>query len=182
MSQKAIESSGDNEWETPLEIFAHWNKLFNFDMDVAASDSNHKVSRYLTKETTIFDLKNSFGERNWMNPPYCKPELACKSPCTKKTCVKRGHCVDRYQPGLRDFIGEAAARSSLFGVLVVALIPVATATEWWQGHVKKADHVFYYPHRINFLQNGIEVKGVAFDPCVVFWGLHPNRTKGCGDI
>ena len=173
MSQKALESSGDNEWETPPEVFDHWNSRFNFDMDVAASDKIHKVGRYLTKATSCLILDNKWGERNWMNPPYCKPEMPCKIPCTKKTCVKRGHCVDSYQPGLRDFVGEAAAQAKLFGKLVVALIPVATATEWWQTHVKQADHVFYYPNRINFLQNGTIVQGVAFDPCVVIWGLHP---------
>ena len=42
---------------------------------------------------------------------------------------------------------------------------------------QKADHIYDYPKRINFLQNGEIVKGVAFDPCIVIWGLHPRGNQ-----
>lgn len=63
------------------------------------------------------------------------------------------------------------------GRLTVGLLPVATSTKWWQEYVAKADYVYFYPHRINFLRDGVMVKGVAFDPCIVIWGLNP-LTKG----
>jgi len=41
----------NEEWETPQWLFNQINDVFNFDMDVAASDINHKCDNYLTKET-----------------------------------------------------------------------------------------------------------------------------------
>lgn len=44
-------TSNTPEWGTPQAFFDELDKEFHFDLDVAASDDNHKCSRYYTKET-----------------------------------------------------------------------------------------------------------------------------------
>lgn len=54
MGVKAIDSSGDNEYETPQEVFEHWNAIFQFHLDVCASHANAKIASYLDKEQNCF--------------------------------------------------------------------------------------------------------------------------------
>lgn len=137
--------SGNNCWETPDNIFEHWHNIFDFDLDVCALPENAKCFNYITPEQDA--LVKPWAQKNWMNPPYGRGEI--------------------------DKFVKKAYEESLLGKTIVALIPVSTDTKWWNKYVTKADHIFYYPHRINFLRNGIVVKGVSFAPCVVIWGLHP---------
>ena len=44
-------SSNSDEWTTPQSLFEELDREFHFDLDAAASDLNHKCSRYFTKET-----------------------------------------------------------------------------------------------------------------------------------
>lgn len=150
MSKRDMPSSGNNEWETPPEIFYHWNALFSFQMDVAATAENSKVfGNFITKEQDATRSDIVWEHRNWCNPPY-----------------GRGLILP--------FVRKAHAEAKE-GHLTVMLLPVATGTKWWQQYVGNgnADHVYFYPHRINFIRDGFVVRGVAFDPCIVIWGLHP---------
>ena len=73
-----------NSWATDPLIFNAMNKEFNFSLDAAANDHNHKVPNYLTKEDdslnvdwwqNIFDYEQaSYLNRFtvWINPPYGK--------------------------------------------------------------------------------------------------------------
>ena len=79
-----VESSGNNEYETPIEIFNYWQSIFKFDLDVCASSENAKVKNFITREQNA--LITPWGYRNWMNPPYGKPEYVCKKNCKKKIC------------------------------------------------------------------------------------------------
>lgn len=151
---KAIQSSGNNEWETPPEIFQHWDDRFMFDCDVAASKENRKgLFRYITKEENALAPETEWEQRNWMNPPF-----------------GRGLILP--------FVKRASILATMQDKLTVALLPVATSTKWWQEYVVKADYLYFYPYRINFLRDGKVVKGVAFDPCIVIWGLQPKPIKG----
>lgn len=51
MINNALFSSNSDDWATPAEIFNKLNSEFFFDLDVCASDSNHKTPEYFTKET-----------------------------------------------------------------------------------------------------------------------------------
>src|SRR4029453_11617866 len=67
-------SSKTVEWETPQYFFDHLNEEFNFGLDVAASESNHKWDRYCTinNDGLLVDW-HRLGEippTCWMNPPY----------------------------------------------------------------------------------------------------------------
>ena len=43
-------SSDKDYWETPQSLFDELNAEFNFTLDAAASDTNHKCKRYFTKK------------------------------------------------------------------------------------------------------------------------------------
>ena len=43
-------SSNSDEWATPQSFYEQLDAEFNFNLDVAASDENHKCDRYFTQE------------------------------------------------------------------------------------------------------------------------------------
>lgn len=60
--------SGNQEYETPDNLFNKLNEEFHFTRDVCASDENKKVYLYWSKEDSCLDKK--WNGVNWMNPPY----------------------------------------------------------------------------------------------------------------
>ena len=69
-----------NSWGSDQNVVDALNKEFNFDLDAAASDSNHKFDRYLTIEDDALSIDWSklwtykqghhFVKAVWINPPY----------------------------------------------------------------------------------------------------------------
>ena len=59
MLSKALFSSNSDEWSTPDNIFNELNNEFGFNLDVCATDNNHKCERYFTQAKD--GLKNSWG-------------------------------------------------------------------------------------------------------------------------
>ena len=49
MNTDLMFSSRSDEWETPQWLFDELNKEFGFEIDVAASDENHKCDIYFKK-------------------------------------------------------------------------------------------------------------------------------------
>ena len=72
-------------WRTPPEVFKCFDKQYNFQCDVAASDENHLCENYYTEKDDALtsDWESSFtkreyiklfsGEYIWCNPPYSNP-------------------------------------------------------------------------------------------------------------
>lgn len=48
MADGYINKSKSDEWETPQAFFDKLNEEFNFDLDVCATDENHKCAYYFT--------------------------------------------------------------------------------------------------------------------------------------
>ena len=59
MRQKMYRYKRSDEWETPDAFFQDLDREFHFDLDVCASDENHKCDRYFTKEQD--GLSHSWG-------------------------------------------------------------------------------------------------------------------------
>lgn len=133
---RVLFSTGKDDWETPADLFASLHAEFNFTIDVAASDSNHKLPRYYTQETDGL-AQNWVGERVFCNPPY-----------SRKT---------KTNPGQEAWV-EKAYREAQKGALVVMLLPARTDT--------KAFHRYILPHaEIRFIEGRLrfETDGKARD-------------------
>lgn len=128
------------EWATPQELFDRYNKIYQFDWDVAASHENTKVpDKYTTLEGTfhfgvkIFDadgLTANWGKnRCWMNPPYG---------------LELGRWVAK------------AASEAQGGATVVALLPSRTDVKWFHTHVYKKPYV-----HIEFLKGRLKFGGAT---------------------
>lgn len=67
-----------NSWGTDPVIFRALDREFNFALDAASNDKNHKVPTFLTKEDDALNVdwsKYVGGYRDktvWINPPYGK--------------------------------------------------------------------------------------------------------------
>tara|TARA_R110002012_G_scaffold260756_1_gene442489 strand:- start:2497 stop:3063 length:567 start_codon:yes stop_codon:yes gene_type:complete len=73
-----LDADMKNSWGTDPVIFNAMNKEFNFSLDAAANDQNHKCNMYFTKENNALEmnwgwyLKNTDNKNVWINPPYGK--------------------------------------------------------------------------------------------------------------
>ena len=79
-----LDADMKNSWGTDPIIFNAMDKEFNFSLDAAANDKNHKVANYLTKENNslgvdwyqnILDYEQAYDKNRftaWINPPYGK--------------------------------------------------------------------------------------------------------------
>ena len=47
---KVLFSSNSDEWATPSEVYEQLNNEFNFNLDVCATEENHKCENYFTPE------------------------------------------------------------------------------------------------------------------------------------
>jgi site-specific DNA-methyltransferase (adenine-specific) len=66
---KVMFSSRNEEWETPPDLFAHLNEVFNFTLDPCATKKNALCEKYYTKKEN--GLSQSWeGERVFINPPF----------------------------------------------------------------------------------------------------------------
>lgn len=173
-----------DDWGTPPEIFEHYNEIFDFTLDPAASGKNHLTKWFCISPeeyevmargdltlwgdtykgcVAVDGLKFDWaGERIFLNPPYSDP-------------------------------GPWVQKAATSGALVVALLPCDPSTQWWQhfvlGHCNnpvcrfsesrtygsrpvQARHVEYFPHRIAFInpEMGQPAKAEArFAPTMVYW-------------
>ena len=99
-----------NSWATDPLVFNAMDKEFNFVLDAAASKTNHKCKRYLTKEDDAINcswheyLQNQPYKTVWINPPYGKGYI-------KKFMQK---CIEQKE----------------FGVTSVLLVPATLDAQW----------------------------------------------------
>ena len=109
------------EYETPDDVFDHYNQMYHFYMDVCASHQNHKVRRYYTAATDAL-TKDWIGPV-WMNPPYVS---------------------------IRQWI-EKAYKESLRGATVVGLLPTWTSDAWFHDFVVPYAQIIFLRKRLRFV-------------------------------
>lgn len=119
-------------WQTPKFIFNHYNKRFNFNMDVCASHENTLVEHsYWTKEDDA--LHQNWGSVNWCNPPYSD-----------------------ITPWVIKAIKEMEQ-----GCLTVMLIPSDTSVKWFKWAFDYCTECHFISGRISFInaETGNPVNG-----------------------
>lgn len=105
---KGMLTSNSNEWETPQDLFDRLNRIFHFDIDVAANDENHKCEKYFTKERDGL-TQNWGGYSVWCNPPYGKE--------------------------IGKWVQKAAETVEDNETVIVMLIPSRTDTRWFHDYI-----------------------------------------------
>ena len=98
-----------DDWATPWPLFDYWNSLYNFDLDAAASSSNHKCVNWYGLDHPDITRQDSLaiewvGNAVWLNPPY-------------------GRVLNQWV--------KKAYDSNL---LVVMLLPARTDTRWFHSY------------------------------------------------
>ena len=101
-------SSATDLWATPQSFFDSYNNIYQFEIDVCATNENAKCSKYYTKEQN--GLEQEWHGKCWMNPPYGR--------------------------NIKYWV-EKAYKSSLSGATVVCLLPARTDTAWWHDYCMK---------------------------------------------
>jgi len=66
-----LDKDKKNSWSTDPRIFDALDQEFNFGLDAAASNENHKCDTYMTKDHDSLIMDWSFNSASvWINPPY----------------------------------------------------------------------------------------------------------------
>jgi phage N-6-adenine-methyltransferase len=120
--EQGIHNSSDlglddkNSWSTPQPVFDWLNDQFNFDLDVCASEENHKTKYYLSKDQTALEEDwFGWGDRGFCNPPYSRGMI-------------------------KQFIDKAVEEATK-GFETVFLVPNTTEASWCK--MDQADEVIF---------------------------------------
>lgn len=113
-------SSKSMEWETPQDFFDKIQKEFNLELDVCATNDNHKLYDWWTKEDDGLS-QNWKPWRCWMNPPYGR---------------EIGKWVEK--------------ASTVGAKIVVALLPARTDTKWFHDHIYNKAEIRFIKGRLKF--------------------------------
>lgn len=113
MLNDSMYKSEKKDWETPDYLFERYDEIYNFDIDVCATEENKKCEKFFSPEQD--GLQQKWEGVCWMNPPYGKE-------------------ISKWM--------EKAYLSSLEGATVVCLIPARTDTKWFHSFALKGQIEF----------------------------------------
>ena len=133
--------SDRTDWETPRELFDRLDLFWHFDLDAAASDTNHLCADYYTKETD--GLAHSWaGRRVWCNPPYGKQ--------------------------IADWVRKAYEETRDGQTLVIMLVPARTDTRWYHDYIQgHAAEVKFIRGRLKYTLGGVAQNSAPFPSMLV---------------
>jgi phage N-6-adenine-methyltransferase len=133
--------AGRAEWQTPPELYAQLHRRYRFNYDPFASHDNHLAGLYSTIDGTFLNsdwiseptqvseydgLNYDWKERRvFMNPPYSRGFL--RQACLKAT-IERNDAQ-----------------------IIVALLPAATDTAWFQSFVLNQADIEFLGGRVDFI-------------------------------
>lgn len=133
------------DWQTPKELFEPLHKELKFAVDAAAGPSNHLLDVYYGEGGVEGDALSVplWLSPAWLNPPYNK---------------------------LDDFLGKAIEQTKA-GVEIVALLPAAVGTQWWNSLVvEQTCDILFLTGRVRFTRPGMKGKSKPnHDSALVFY-------------
>ena len=146
MTQRVVLSSKRMDYGTPLDLFEKLNKVYNFDLDVAASDENHLCPAYFTEACSALDSK-CWNTRAFCNPPY-------------------GRQLPKFVAKAIEIVNQYDERGNHTGPkCVVFLMPARVGSRWFQ------ELVFDSATAVLFLKGRLTFQGAPnpapFDSCIV---------------
>lgn len=140
---KSLISSKYMEWETPQELYEKLNKEFNFTLDAAASDKNHKTKKYYTKEKNGLQQSWQTTGSVFCNPPYGR---------TLYKWIEKAH------------------EEAKTGQKIVMLIPARTDTSYFHKYIYNKTEIRFIKGRIKFCINNEKTNNAPFPSMIVIWG------------
>lgn len=124
----ALFSSKDEAWRTPQYVFDYYNKIYQFNFDLACSEHNKLCENGFTKEQD--SLKQDWYAKDrvaWLNPPY--------------------------SADMREWFAKAVEESNK-GMTICMLVYARTDTRWWHDYVlPNAYSIRFIKSRIKFLDS-----------------------------
>lgn len=120
---RRAKDGGRNDWQTPPELFNLLDEEFKFEIDGAASDSNHLCSLWFDESCHDAFKADMDNRIVFVNPPY---------------------------GGLKKWI-DLFIRWAGYGNTVVALVPAAPDTAWWKLAYENAAEVRLLSGRVKFI-------------------------------
>lgn len=147
--------AGSGEWRTPPDLFARLNRRFQFDYDAFASHENALCTFYSTDSGTFFKGGQSWTDNSFL-PPIPAPENAPDDGLSFPWTGWRVFMNPPYSRGLIEQCVEKAYNERDNAAIIVALIPAATETRWFQRYVLPHCHIDWLPKRVVFIHPDFE--------------------------
>ena len=134
---------GSADWQTPPELFERLNRRYRFNYDAFASHENALLPLWSTAGGTFFTRKtdgilaelsgfgadgltyNWGGHRVFMNPPFTR--------------------------GFIEQAVEKAYNERENAEIIVAILPAATETRWFQNFILPHCDITWLPRRVRFI-------------------------------
>ena len=150
VNQDFLSSSKNPNWETPRRDFERINKVFNFQLDAAATKENTKCVNFITPEMDAF--KVDWNPSPWfLNPPWGKEY-------EKATGRSMGDWVRRI---------KSQVECLRYGVLLCA---ARSDTKWWQGAASFANYILFPEGRIAYIDtNRTKASQPTFPSCYMIY-------------
>ena len=141
-NEKALFSTGKNDWETPKELFEELDSEFHFTLDPCATPENAKCKKFFTEEQNGL-IQDWSGEVVFCNPPYSDKQ---QTEWVKK-CWEHGQS----------------------GGLAVMLIPARTDTKRFHQYIYNNDNaeIRFIKGRLKF---GNSKNSAPFPSMIVIFG------------
>lgn len=142
MIAEAIFSTGNDEWETPADLYSELDKEFHFTLDPCCTHENAKHEHHYTKEENGL-IQCWQGETVFCNPPYSRKG-------GQAAWIKKAH--DEWAKG---------------DCAVVMLLPARTDTKSFHGFIYGKAELRFLKGRVRF---GGSKQGAPFPSMVVVFG------------
>lgn len=124
LSRAYMPPSATDDWATPRELFNEQNRLHQFDLDVAASSTNHLCTEWFGLDHDDESRRDGLAA-NWYGHVWCNPP---------------------YGRGIKDWVLKASQHDDL----VVMLLPARTDTKWFHELVLPNASVEFIKGRLKF--------------------------------
>lgn len=109
-------------WATPQKFFDELDNEFDFDLDVAADENNHKCEKYYTMKDDGL-TQNWGGHRVFCNPPYSE---------------------------IAKWVEKAFYETKQDNTLVVMLLPSRTDTKYFHNYIYGRTEIRFVKGRLKF--------------------------------
>ena len=125
----------NDEYGTPQDLFEDACKKYNLELDIdyAASETNHVLENYFTKQNDAFNF--GWIKDGYLNAPYSKQ---------------------------KEFMHKAYDSHLKHNINILILAYAKTDTKWWHNYVEGIAEVHFIKGRIKFNDsNGVKTKNSA---------------------